>query len=121
MVDRAERLAHTASWEWDLETDDLLWSDNMYRLLDLRPGQVTPTPDYVLSRMHASDSPRVAREIDAARQEGRLPDVTYRIERPGGGVRWLRSFSRSPRSGTVAPRIWSVPCRTSPSWWRRSA
>lgn len=93
MVDRAERLAHTGNWEWDLETDDLAWSDNMYRLLDVRPGEVTPTPDYVLSRMHPADSARVARELDAARQEGRLPDVTYRIERPGGGVRWLRSLS----------------------------
>ena len=67
-VDRAERLAHTGSWEWDLETDELLWSDNMCRLLDLRPGEVTPTPDYVLSRMHPADSASVARQLGLARQ-----------------------------------------------------
>lgn len=93
MVDRAERLARTGSWEWDLESDELSWSDNMYRLLGVRPGEVTPSPDYVLSRMHPADRERVAQELDAVRRDGRLPNVTYRVEWPDGGVRWLRSFS----------------------------
>jgi PAS domain S-box-containing protein len=45
--------------------------------------------------MYPADSVRVARELEAVRQEGRSPDVTYRIERPAGGVRWLRSFSEA--------------------------
>jgi PAS domain S-box-containing protein len=93
VVDRAERLARTGTWEWDLESDELLWSDNMYRLLGAGPGEVTPSPEYVLSRMHAADRVRVARELEAARQDGRSPNVTYRVVWPGGGVRWLRSFS----------------------------
>ncbi len=93
VIDRAERLARTGSWEWDLESDELLWSENMYRLLGIRPGEVTPSPDYVLSRMHPADQSRVARELDAARQDGRLPNVTYRVVWPDGCLRWLRSFS----------------------------
>jgi PAS domain S-box-containing protein len=93
VVDRAEQLARTGTWEWDLESDELLWSDNMYRLLGVRPGEVTPSAEYVLSRMHSADRDRVAQELDAARGEGRLPNVTYRVVRPDGGVRWLRSFS----------------------------
>ncbi len=65
----------------------------MYRLLGVRPGEVTPSPDYVLSRMHPADQDRVSGELDAARRQGRLPNVTYRVVRPEGGVRWLRSFS----------------------------
>src|SRR5579862_9198677 len=93
VVDRAERLARTGTWEWDLESDELLWSDNMYRLLGVRSGEVTPSPAYVLSRMHSADRPRVARELDAARRDGRLPNLTYRVVWPNGGVRWLRAFS----------------------------
>ncbi len=93
MVDRAERLARTGTWEWDLESDELVWSENMYRLLGVQPGEVTPSPEYVLSRMHSADRDRVARELDAARRDGRLPNVTYRVVWPDGGVRWLRSFS----------------------------
>src|SRR5947209_17494934 len=69
VVDRAERLARSGTWEWDLESDELLWSENMYRLLGVRPGEVTPSPDYVLSRMHPADRDRVARELGAARRD----------------------------------------------------
>jgi len=93
VVDRAEQLARTGTWEWDLESDELLWSDNMYRLLGVEPGEVTPSPEYVLSRMHPADQDRVAGEVDAARRDGRLPNVTYRITWRDGGVRWLRSLS----------------------------
>jgi len=93
VVDRAEQLARTGTWEWDFESDELLWSENMYRLLGVQPGEVTPSPEYVLSRMHPADRDRVAGELDAARRDGRLPNVTYRVVWPDGGVRWLRSFS----------------------------
>jgi PAS domain S-box-containing protein len=93
VVDRAEQLGRTGSWEWDLESDELLWSENMYRLLGVRPGEVTPSPEYVLSRMHSADRDRVAPELDEARRVGRLPNVTYRVVWPDGGIRWLRAFS----------------------------
>ena len=67
-MDRAEQLAQTGSWDWNLETDVLLWSDNMFRLLGLKPGEVTPTPAYVVGRIHPEDRERVERELDSARQ-----------------------------------------------------
>ena len=80
----------SGSWEWDLETDVLLWSDNMFRLLGLQPGEVQPTPDYLLEATHPDDRERVAEEINAARMEGAPPDVIYRAVWPDGTVRVLR-------------------------------
>jgi PAS domain S-box-containing protein len=93
VLERAEQLAQTGSWEWDPETDLLLWSENMFRLLGLDPGAITPTPEYVLSRIHPEDRPAVTEALNSAKREGTLPDVTYRIELPDGRVRWLRSFA----------------------------
>ena len=93
VLDRAEQLAQTGSWDWNLETDMLLWSDNMFRLLGLEPEEITPTPDYVVGRICPGDRARVERELEAARAVGILPDVTYRITMPDGGVRSLRSFA----------------------------
>ena len=50
VLERAEELAQTGAWEWDLESDTLLWSSNMWRLLGLEPDSVTPTPEYVIER-----------------------------------------------------------------------
>ena len=57
VLDRAEQLAHTGSWDWNLETDRLLWSDNMFRLLGLEPEEITPTPDYVVGRICPGTAP----------------------------------------------------------------
>jgi PAS domain S-box-containing protein len=110
VVDRAEQLARTGTWEWDLESDELLWSKNMYRLLGVRPGEVSPSPECVLSRIHPADRNRVAQELDAARLDGRLPNVTYRVVLPDGGVRWLRSFSEfaETRAGQPARMVGAV-------------
>jgi PAS domain-containing protein len=98
-LERAEELAHTGSWDWNLETDELLWSDNMFRLLGLKPGEVTPTPTYVAGRIHPDDRERVQRELDSARQRGTLPDVSYRISWPDGTAHVLRSVSEAAAEG----------------------
>ena len=68
----------------------LLWSDNMFRLLGLEPGAITPTPEYVIEQTHPGDRPRVEAEIEAARRRGTPPDVTYRVVLPNGAIRVLR-------------------------------
>jgi PAS domain S-box-containing protein len=93
VLDRAEQLAQTGSWDWNLEADVLLWSDNLFRLLGLEPEEITPTPDYVVERIHPEDRERVERELEAARTLGILPDVTYRITMPDGSARSLRSVA----------------------------
>src|ERR1700733_10566370 len=99
VLERAEELAQTGSWDWNIETNELLWSDNMFRLLGLKPGEVTPTPAYVAGRIHPDDRERVQRQLDSARQHGTLPDVSYRISWPDGTVHVLRSLSNTVVEG----------------------
>jgi PAS domain S-box-containing protein len=89
-LERAEALARTGSWDWDLEQDILLWSDNMFRLLGLEPGAIVPSPEYVIDRVHPGDRARVKGEIEAARREGHQPDITYRVVLLDGSTRVLR-------------------------------
>jgi PAS domain S-box-containing protein len=92
-LEQVERLAKTGSWEWDVESDLLLWSDNMFRLLGLAPGAIVPTPDSVVERTHPEDRQRVAAEVMAARQRGTHPDIVYRAIWPDGTVRVLHGSS----------------------------
>jgi PAS domain S-box-containing protein len=105
VLDRAEQLAQTGSWEWDLDSNVLLWSDNMFRLVGLEVGEITPTPEYIAGRIHADDRDGAAQHLDSARQDGSLPDVTFRMTLPDGSVRSLRSFS------TIAERHEGRPSR----------
>lgn len=89
-LEQAERLSQTGSWEWDLETDRLVWSENMFRLLGLEPGEIDPSPEEVIGRTHPEDRRRVQDEVEKARRQQRPPDVTYRIVWPDGTIRILR-------------------------------
>jgi PAS domain S-box-containing protein len=110
VMDRAEQLAQAGSWDWNLNNDLLLWSDNMFRLFGLEPGEITPTPEYVVGRIHPEDREHVERELDLAKEKGTLPNVTYRITRPDGTLRTLRAFSAvgEERDGPTSRLIGSV-------------
>jgi PAS domain S-box-containing protein len=84
----------------------LLWSDNMFRLVGLEPGEITPTPEYVIERTHPADRERVRVEIEAARRERRPPDITYRVIRRDGSIRVLRGAT-----ATVAEERGGRPSR----------
>lgn len=60
-MERAEWVAEIGSWEWFPASGDMTWSENLYRLHGLRPGEVTPKAEYVLGVTHPDDRERMAR------------------------------------------------------------
>ncbi len=102
--ERAEQLAQTGTWEWDVDTGVLLWSDNMFRLLGVEPGSIVPTPEFVIGRVHPDDRDRVEREVELARRDGSLPGPVYRTIWPDGTLHVLRSFAAAADEQEGPPR-----------------
>jgi PAS domain S-box-containing protein len=103
VLERAESLAQTGCWEWDLKTGVLLWSDNMFRMLGLSPGEIVPTPEDVLARTHPDDRQRVEDEIESARNAGKPPEVIYRSVWPDGSVHVLQAATAIDGIGEDSP------------------
>lgn len=59
----AQRLARIGSWEWNLSTSQITWSDQTYRLFGLEPGSHAPTYDMYVSLLHPDDRARVTQAI----------------------------------------------------------
>jgi len=91
LLDGVEELAQTGSWDWNLETNELRWSDNLFRIFGLQPGEITPTREHVSDMVHPDDRERVAREVGIAKREGHLRLLEYRIVRPDGEIRHLQT------------------------------
>ncbi|MDQ3896860.1 MAG: response regulator [Actinomycetota bacterium] len=85
----AQHLAHVGSWEWDVGTGNIEWSDEQYRLMGLEPGSVRPTLESFMERVHPEDAPRLTRAIEAALESNRHFAIDFRITTPGGDVRWM--------------------------------
>lgn len=90
VVDHAERLAGLGSWEWTPRTGELVWSDNLFRLCGLDVGEIVPSPEFLLERVHPDDRETVAATLDALR-EGEPRTVEYRLRRGDGEVVFLRA------------------------------
>ena len=85
----AQRLARIGHWDFDASSSTLFWSQQLYRLLEVEPGQGTPSFDHLLSRVHPEDSAKVEAAINSARRNGEAYVMDYRIVPPGRGVRYI--------------------------------
>jgi DNA-binding CsgD family transcriptional regulator len=86
----AEEVGQMGSWEF--RGDQLIWSDNLYRLYGYEPGSVTPAPEIVFDLTHPDDRARVVRAVDLLLETGEFASpLEYRIRLPGRGVRHLRA------------------------------
>jgi DNA-binding CsgD family transcriptional regulator/PAS domain-containing protein len=90
-VDTAEQLAHLGSWEWQRVTHTYGWSDNLYGIFGVEPGEISPTTEYLLERTHPDDQERVARYFELRPLVLGAPPIEFRIQRPSGDIRYLRS------------------------------
>ncbi|EMA63680.1 hybrid sensor histidine kinase/response regulator [Halorubrum lipolyticum] len=88
LMERAEQIADVGSWEIDVNTTEVFWSDNLFEILD-RDGEVPPL-DEALDVYHEEDRPAVEKAVEAALETGESFDVEARFRRPDGETRWLR-------------------------------
>jgi DNA-binding NarL/FixJ family response regulator len=93
LLERAEELTGCGSWLWNSDTGEIIWSDNLYRLFGVEPG-TEPTLELVLRRTHPQDRPSFERHLDAAAATGSLSLFDFRVVRPDGSVRHLRTLGR---------------------------
>ena len=83
----SQRIAQLGSWDWDLHTRALTWSDEMCRIMGRKPPESAQSADWILEGVHPDDRAMLARKIQQTMQNG-LPMVhRHRIERSDGATR----------------------------------
>jgi|GEM_PF-1049517 len=83
----AQKLAKLGSWEWNMLTGELSWSDEMYRIFGLNPELDTPTFDAVSSMIHPDDKDRVEQEYGEQLERDKRWTISHRIMLPEGKIR----------------------------------
>jgi PAS domain S-box-containing protein len=91
----SQESAHAGSFAWDPETKRMTWSDGLYRILGLTPGQIQPSYESFISLIHPED--RVEAEWKALRfaRKGRKARDEFRIVRSDETVRFIEVFCRA--------------------------
>ena len=89
----AQKMAHVGSWEWDVVNNNVIWSDEEYRLFGLEPGQREASYDLYLSFVHPDARRDAIKWFNAVRAMKRSSRMDIRIVRVDGAERILNSWA----------------------------
>ena len=90
----AEEIAHIGSFEWNLQTRQLLQSDNFFRLLGHSPQEFVPSIEKYLAFIHPEDKEQLINIISAA-VETKIPiQTTHRVIKKDGQIKYFRITSK---------------------------
>jgi anti-anti-sigma factor len=88
---QAQEMTHLGSWEWDLRTNTVEWSEELHRIYGVRPGEFGGTLEAFLERVHPEMRDDIGATISAAIAAGRPFAFEERVLRPDGTERLLSS------------------------------
>jgi PAS domain S-box-containing protein len=90
----AQELAHLGSWEWEIESDRITWSRELYRIFGVDPRSGPLTFVKYLARIHPADRDAVRSEIERALEARRPFQVLHRIVLDDGAERVMHGRGR---------------------------
>lgn len=92
----AHEMAHIGSWEWDVASGEIAWSEEMFRIHGVEPDTFPLTFERAMTFVHRDDRARIREVVEAllAGRHADIPDAEYRIVLPQGEVRTLHSQSK---------------------------
>ncbi|MDH4182831.1 MAG: PAS domain S-box protein [Nitrospinota bacterium] len=83
----AQSIAHIGNWDWNIVTNELKWSDEIYRIFGLTPQQFGATYEAFLKYIHPDDRAKVTSAVNKCLNNHEPYLVEHRVLRPDGSIR----------------------------------
>ncbi len=103
----AARVGGLGIWDYNVSEDHFECDETWCRIMGLPPGQAVSTLEEFRRLIHPDDRER-ATQVETLAAEmltgAKQYSTAYRIVRPDGEVRWIRSAARMETRGGAAPR-----------------
>lgn len=99
----AQRVARMGSWEWEIATNEIQWSEELYRIHGLEPDQFKASYEIFMECTHPDDREFVDGVVKKAFADGQPFDYYNRCVRPNGEVRILHAHGRVERDPSGVP------------------
>jgi len=86
---RSQVFANIGTWDWNIQTSDLYWSDRIPSLFGYPGGNLETTYENFLNAVHPDDRQAVIDAVNACVEHDIEYDIEHRCVWPDGEVRWL--------------------------------
>jgi diguanylate cyclase (GGDEF)-like protein/PAS domain S-box-containing protein len=90
----AQQIAHVGSWEWDIDTDRVTWTDELYRMYGVDPQAFQGTLAGFLACVHPDDRDLVSQTVQASLASHSPFEFEHRVVRPDGSIAILQGRGR---------------------------
>ncbi|MGL5833742.1 MAG: PAS domain S-box protein [Waterburya sp.] len=92
LLAKAEKIAKIGSWEYDHESNQKSWSEELFNILEFDPStNPRPTCAEILDRIHPDDLLLVKKTLRAGHQQGHAWELNYRLLLPDGRIKYIES------------------------------
>lgn len=97
----AQRLARVGSWHWNIKSNEVTWSDELYQIFGRSPAAFSPTYEGYLSVVDAQDRVRIESAIRESLRTREPFSHEYRARLPDGQIRHMhaRGYAECDASG----------------------
>ena len=122
LLDQVQGLANLGYWTWRIQADEVIWSDQLYRIYGLDQASFGASFAGYMERVHPEDRERVQQVIRATLETCGNSTFEERIQRPDGELRHLRSWASVDTDPEGRPVAMHGCCMdiTERVWARRS-
>ena len=88
-LNEAQRLAKLGSWELDLLSDELEWSDEIFRLFEIDKSRFAGSYQTFLDLIHPDDRDRVNLAYTRSLETCTEYEINHRLLMPDGRIKWV--------------------------------
>jgi hypothetical protein len=103
-LEKAQRVAKMGFLDWDLEKDEIFWSEEVYWIFGVDPQQRILTIESTLGMAHPEDVDFVQEALDLAIRGEKAYDIVHRIVRPDGETVWVHAQGELIRDAQGRPK-----------------
>lgn len=96
--------ANIGTWEWDIESGGLYWSDQIATLFGYEPGQVETTYENFMAAVHPDDRDLVSSAVQSSLDDPFFKyELDHRVVWDDGSVHWLHEKGEVIRGDDGTP------------------
>jgi signal transduction histidine kinase/CheY-like chemotaxis protein len=85
----AQRMAHLGNWELDLISNELIWSDEIYRIFEIDKDKFAATYEAFLNAIHPEDRDRVNNAYTESLKNRKPYEIEHRLQMPDGRIKYV--------------------------------
>lgn len=94
LMAESEAIGKFSTWQWDLDTNKIDYSENQFRLLGFQPNAFIPDKDTFLDFVHPEDKEAIAESMEGIINNQELPFIYYKIIQPNNEIRYFKSTGK---------------------------